>query len=197
MLASLAVFALGVGLLWRAAFDASPMERNFEMAAQLLENLVPGADAPDAQARLERLTAKLRVDAALYSSSGRRLAEVGQAPTPGDAESGWRRGDRHGAWTVRLNLLENARRHGTPPIELHLRRTRAGACIEVCDRGAPIPAADRDRLFEPFYRRAGTRDATGSGLGLSLVRQIARLHGGDACYRADETKGCFNFEVRA
>jgi two-component system, OmpR family, sensor histidine kinase RstB len=68
------------------------------------------------------------------------------------------------------NLLENARRHGAPPIEV---RVRSGE-IQVCDAGPGVPLGDRERIFEPFYR-----GARGSGLGLSIVRQIARRHGGD------------------
>jgi len=75
------------------------------------------------------------------------------------------------------NLLENPTRHGTPPIEVRVSRTAEGGELCVCDGGAGIPEAESERVFEPFYR-AGT--GQGSGLGLALVRQIARRHGGDA-----------------
>jgi len=68
------------------------------------------------------------------------------------------------------NLLENARRHGAPPIDIHLKNHQ----LRVCDAGAGVPEAERERIFEPFYSKRGT------GLGLALVRQIARRHGGDA-----------------
>ena len=68
------------------------------------------------------------------------------------------------------NLLENAKRHGAPPIEISVRRNE----IRVCDAGAGVAPADRERIFEPFNSKRGT------GLGLALVRQIARRHGGDA-----------------
>jgi len=73
------------------------------------------------------------------------------------------------------NLLENARRHGAPPIEVHVSKNKS---IQVCDGGPGVPEADRERIFEPFYRRSGTSD--GAGLGLTLVREIARRHGGEA-----------------
>jgi signal transduction histidine kinase len=68
------------------------------------------------------------------------------------------------------NLLENARRHGAPPIEVRVQ----GRELRVCDSGAGVPQAERERVFEPFYSKHGV------GLGLALVRQIARRHGGEA-----------------
>jgi len=76
------------------------------------------------------------------------------------------------------NLLENARRHGKPPIIVDVRLDSGRAVIDVVDAGAGIPESERERVFTPFYRLDG--EARGTGLGLSLVRQIARLHGGDA-----------------
>ena len=76
------------------------------------------------------------------------------------------------------NLLENARRHGAPPIELRVSRQAEVVEIRVCDHGAGVPAAERERVFEPFYRRADA--SPGAGLGLALVRTIARRHRGDA-----------------
>src|SRR5262249_39678294 len=61
------------------------------------------------------------------------------------------------------------------------------AAIEVRDRGPGIPDSEREKIFAPFYRLAGSAETgRGSGLGLALVRQIARSHGGDAlCLPAD------------
>ena len=87
------------------------------------------------------------------------------------------------------NLLENARRHGAPPVELRVMRTAQGAEIRVSDQGSGVPEAQRERVFEPFFRIPGAREATGAGLGLSLVRQIARRHGGEARCVARERGG--------
>lgn len=58
-------------------------------------------------------------------------------------------------------------------------REHAGALIvDVTDTGPGIPAADRDRLAQPFERGANGRNAEGTGLGLALVRELAALHGG-------------------
>ena len=77
------------------------------------------------------------------------------------------------------NLIENAQQHGSPPVEVRVRRDGDRAVLTVSDGGDGIPAGERERVFAPFYRTRGTR-SQGSGLGLALVRQIARQHGGEA-----------------
>lgn len=77
------------------------------------------------------------------------------------------------------NLIENAQRHGSPPIEVRVHPQGRDAVLTVSDSGDGIPTAERERVFAPFYRPRGTR-SRGSGLGLALVRQIARQHGGEA-----------------
>lgn len=77
------------------------------------------------------------------------------------------------------NLLENARRYGGPDIVLALACSPGQIEISVSDRGPGVPADQRERIFEPFYRLPGHAEhAGGVGLGLSLVRQIAQRHGG-------------------
>ena len=76
------------------------------------------------------------------------------------------------------NLLENAAKHGRPPITVELHRDGRDAVLTVTDAGDGIPANEHEHVFMPFYRLGG--DRKGTGLGLALVRQIARLHGGDA-----------------
>jgi signal transduction histidine kinase len=63
--------------------------------------------------------------------------------------------------------------------------------LDVCDGGPGIPDAERERIFEPFYRIAGASEAAGGvGLGLALVRQIARRHGGDAVCLTGSAGAC-------
>lgn len=85
------------------------------------------------------------------------------------------------------NLLENAKRYGGgKDIEGSVERTPEGSVrLAVKDRGPGISAKDRERIFEPFYRPQGVREmGEGVGLGLSLVRQIAQLHGASVEFQA-------------
>ncbi len=93
------------------------------------------------------------------------------------------------------NLLENARRYGRKGQDAALVDARIivhpqSIDIAVEDRGPGVPEDQRDRIFEPFYRLPGHAEhAGGVGLGLSLVRQIARRHGGDVRCEAREGGG--------
>ncbi|HEY9067401.1 MAG TPA: HAMP domain-containing sensor histidine kinase [Burkholderiaceae bacterium] len=91
------------------------------------------------------------------------------------------------------NLLENARRYGGDQVSVLLERHADRALVRVCDRGPGVPEAMRERIFEPFFRLPGhAEQAGGVGLGLSLVKQIAERHGGQARCEAREGGGsCF------
>jgi signal transduction histidine kinase len=78
------------------------------------------------------------------------------------------------------NLLENAKRHGAPPTQVRLESEGGMAVLKVWDNGPGPALAEFEQVFTPFYRRSGSQNSGGTGLGLSLVRQIARRHGGDA-----------------
>jgi signal transduction histidine kinase len=92
------------------------------------------------------------------------------------------------------NLLDNAQRHGRPPIRVELRRNGPRATLSVIDAGEGIPPSAREQVFLPFHRLRG--DRKGAGLGLALVRQIARLHGGDAMVKPrPDAPSCIGVEL--
>jgi len=96
------------------------------------------------------------------------------------------------------NLLENSRRHAAgTPIEVQIEAAEKGGVLRVLDRGPGVPEAERERVFEPFYRPAGTAETgDGVGYGLALVRRIARLHGGDArCLARTGGGACFEVSL--
>jgi signal transduction histidine kinase len=87
------------------------------------------------------------------------------------------------------NLLENASRHGLPPLCVEVCEHDGQACLKVCDHGSGISQAALEAVFEPFYREIGPKRQAGFGLGLALVRQIARRHGGDASIECPQSGG--------
>ncbi|HVE80273.1 MAG TPA: ATP-binding protein [Gemmatimonadaceae bacterium] len=93
---------------------------------------------------------------------------------------------------VLINLLSNAVKFtDAGRVAIELRREGAWVCIGVSDTGPGIAAADRERIFEPFIQlgEVTTSRGQGTGLGLSVVRRYARLHGGDVRVRDAEGGG--------
>ena len=125
----------------------------------------------------------------------RSEAEAAGAPVAGDAihipgEAGMLK-------RMVRNLLTNAKLHGQGgAISAEVRASGDHVTIAVEDEGPGVPEGERERIFTPFYRAPGPRPPgdTGLGLGLSLVRQIARYHSGDVSYFPRQPKGS-RFEV--
>jgi two-component system sensor histidine kinase KdpD len=100
-----------------------------------------------------------------------------------------------------VNLIENACRYSPPnsPITIRARREHDTLRISVLDRGPGVPPAERERIFEPFYRPQGTAaDVRGTGLGLSIARGLAAAQGGAVEFEPRAGGGsCFSLLVRA
>jgi signal transduction histidine kinase len=105
-------------------------------------------------------------------------------------------GDRDALAQVLVNLLSNAEKYSAEKKEVDLAVTRNGSevCVNVLDRGAGVPRECEEKIFEQFFRAHDSLSSgvQGSGLGLTLARQIARAHGGDVVYETRAGGGsCF------
>jgi signal transduction histidine kinase len=91
-------------------------------------------------------------------------------------------GDARGLTRMIDNLIDNATRHAGTRVRVRAERSGPWAEVSVTDDGSGIPAADRERVFARFTRldEGRGRDEGGAGLGLAIVRETARAHGGDA-----------------
>ncbi len=110
------------------------------------------------------------------------------------------RGDERLLRRALRNLLENARRYGGGEVEAQVRALPGGGAeVQVLDRGPGVPEAQRERIFEAFFRLPGhAEQAGGVGLGLALVRQIAQRHGGSVhCLPRDGGGSVFVFSLPA
>ncbi len=102
-------------------------------------------------------------------------------------------GDRDGLSQVLLNLISNAEKYAASGAVVELDASRIGTqiVVSVSDHGPGVPSGLGERIFEKFFRAddALTSGVPGTGLGLTLARQIARAHGGDLAYSPREGGG--------
>ena len=98
-----------------------------------------------------------------------RIEAKGAALTSGDPELLGR--------AIRI-LLDNAFRHGRPPVAVTVATTDGRVTLAVRDSGAGLAPGSEERVFERFYRADAARSGEGSGLGLSIARAIVEAHGG-------------------
>ena len=130
---------------------------------------------------LEQATAEGIADANALAVA--RHIDLGLEPEPAAV-----RGDRDSLRILVRNLVDNAVRY-TPEgghVRVSTHQRAAGATLEVVDTGPGIPASDRERAFDRFYRRSNAPEG-GSGLGLAIVKAIADRHG--AQVRLDDAPG--------
>lgn len=111
--------------------------------------------------------------------------------------------DRDALAQVILNLLSNAEKYGGREILLRVRREElpgapGSGCVDVLDRGPGIPLKKLEAAFQPFHRLDDSlaSGVSGSGLGLTLARRMARANGGDVTYASRIGGGsCFTLKV--
>jgi signal transduction histidine kinase len=127
----------------------------------------------------------------------KRLRTTGAQPVRASIQAARVMGDRGRLEQMVRNLVDNATRHSTGEVALTVHTVDEEVLLWVDNDGEPVPANEREAVFERFARleRSRQRDSGGSGLGLAIVRTIASAHGGQVI--ATETpSGTSRFEVR-
>ena len=175
---------------------AQALAGGIERAVRLVEQLLalarsePGGAAPGEVLDLAELARQAMADVVPFAASRRtKLALQADAPVPV-------RGERAALVALVRNLADNAVRYAPSgaTVEIDVQRRDGAAWLHVDDSGPGIPAAERERVFDRFYRRA-SGDEAGNGLGLAIVRSVARRHGGDATL-GDSPLGGLQVQVR-
>ena len=164
--------------LEKMSADLSRLERtlNQVLAAARAEARVrsPRFEPVDLASLLEQCAEELRARHRLSEASLRIQADA--------APAAW--GDREELGVVFRNLLENAVKYSEAPVEVRVRVAPAGEgrlAVEIADRGIGIPPRELRKIFRRFHRagRDVQRQVAGLGLGLFIVRQLVRRHGGE------------------
>ena len=162
---------------WPAALDEldAGIERATRLSSQLLQLARLEPDARQPMVGPVQLDELLRQAVSAFSTRAEHLGcDLGLAGAAAVSMNG----DPHALRTLVDNLIDNALNHATAPvrIDVSLRAEEHWAVLEVSDTGPGIAPADRQRVMERFVRLA-PGDGKGSGLGLSIVREIAEQHG--------------------
>jgi signal transduction histidine kinase len=165
----------------RFRIENAPEDLRAKMAADLdqMEEMISAAltFVRDATRPSERTPLEL---SSLLESISDEMAETGAVTEVESAEKVVIDGDPVALRRLFANLLENAVKFGGAA-RTRVYRDGDNAIVEIADDGPGIPDEDRERVFEPFYRRepSRSRQTGGIGLGLAVVRSVARGHGGD------------------
>ena len=165
----------------RFRIESLPEEQRAKMSADIdqMEAMISAAltFVRDASRPGERTPLEL---SSLLESLCDEMAETGHATQVESGEKVVLEGDPMALRRLFSNLLENAVKFGGRA-RTRVFRDANNAVVEIEDDGPGIPPGDREKVFEPFYRRepSRSRQTGGIGLGLAVVRSIARGHGGD------------------
>jgi signal transduction histidine kinase len=180
----LTALRLQLQLLERAADEAARREARAHLAAavsratHLVEQLLTLSrqEPPDTLSVLRPIALESPVQEACADCSV--LAQARRIDLRADVDAGVQiPGDPEGLRILARNLIDNAIQYAPAgsAVRVSGRRTPTGALLQVVDQGPGIPAPDRERVFDRFYRRAAAADG-GSGLGLAIVKAIADRH---------------------
>jgi two-component system sensor histidine kinase CpxA len=198
----LARMRLAVGLARRPTADLTRqldrLEREIERLDGLISQVLKLARLNGTDAPFEREAFDLDevIEEVVRDANFEGTAKGCRVETRGAAKSALN-GNRELLRSAIENVLRNAVRYSPDgaPVDVAVERSEAGLTVSIRDRGPGVPANDLERIFEPFYRVAESRDrdSGGEGIGLAITSQVMKAHGGSA-QAGNRSDG--GFEVR-
>lgn len=160
---------------------------------QLIDNLIGSARLIDAHIELYYHPTRVDLTALLreVSQLQRELSPDAQIVEPTDSPRFLVHGDASLLSQLFSNLLSNAVKYSPDGGLIHITAAQDGASVAVVieDHGIGIPEADRERVFERYFRGSNTSGIVGSGVGLQLVKTIVDLHHGAIALHTREGEG--------
>jgi two-component system sensor histidine kinase CpxA len=198
----LARMRLAVGLARTPAADLARqldrLEREIERLDRLISQVLKLARLNGTDAPFEREVFDVDevIDEVVRDANFEGAAKGCRVDTRGSAKSALN-GNRELVRSAIENVLRNAVRYSPDgaSVDVAVERSDAGLTVLIRDRGPGVPTGDLQRIFEPFYRVAESRDRDtgGEGIGLAITSRVMKAHGGSA--RADN-RSDGGFEVR-
>ncbi len=174
--------------------DDLPAENRDKLKREIHTNIAELDTLVDEVLLASRLEAQTQLDkrerVLLHGLVLEEAARVDAQVAPVQPGHGVVQGDERLLRRAVRNLLENARRYGGGNSDIDLVNRGSVVELRVADRGPGVPSDMAQRIFEPFFRLPGHAEREGGvGLGLSLVQQIAKQHGGHARCEARDGGG--------
>jgi signal transduction histidine kinase len=162
------------------------LERQAERMAKLVDQLLDLSrlDADAIEIKPERINVRERLEEIVAAVAEERKADV-HVGAPADLEAS---ADPAALERIVGNLVTNALRYGSPPVEVKAEQRDRHLRVFVEDHGEGVPPQFVPELFERFTR-TGRERAGGTGLGLAIARSYARAHDGDLVYEDAEPNG--------
>jgi two-component system sensor histidine kinase CpxA len=183
----LARMRLAVGLARRPAGDSERhldrLEREIERLDDLISQVLKLARLNGTDAPIEREPFDLdeMIEEIVHDANFEGAAKGCKISVDGTAARSVN-GNRELLRSAIENVLRNAVRYSPAgaTVEVAVQRGEAGLAISIRDRGPGVPAGDLERIFQPFFRVAESRDRDtgGEGIGLAITSQVMRAHGG-------------------
>ncbi len=160
--------------------------------AELVEDLLAAARAGvgPVNVRPERMDLVEACRDMLETWSDRTIRFVG-----GDSVEAW--ADPFRVRQIMRNLLTNAARYGSPPVQLYVALDGSGPTVRVSDGGPALPRDEWEAIFEPYRRAHGAGERVAVGLGLAVSRRLARRMDGELSYRSDNGRSVFELRLPA
>jgi two-component system sensor histidine kinase CpxA len=198
----LARMRLALGLARRPSADLERQLDRLEGEIERLDGLISQVlklarlNGPDVPFERESFDVDEVIEEVVRDANFEGAAKGCRVQTLGAAHSAVN-GNRELLRSAIENVLRNAVRYSPQgaPVDVSVERDTSGLTVSIRDRGPGVPAEELERIFEPFYRVAESRDRDtgGEGIGLAITSRVMKAHGGTA--KADNRAGG-GFEIR-